>query len=288
MDTFNHTEYILNYPDLQEAGINTLKQAWAHYTRFGKSEGRTDCPCVTINTTNVSGKFGTILFYNIVCNYIAKCNNLKIDYSQVAQTKELGIELYSGKNTYTSNKILTDKNIDSIIQNENVFSQNIIIHGTFKTSVVADFIKKFILKSKVKIYNSNTYRQRYSNNNDLFIHVRLDGIANSNDFEPFEYYDLAISKITFFENGYISSDSITHPICTKLIRKYNLNVIELDETGVIQFGSTCKWIVLSKSTFSWFIGVFAFYSNIYYPQRLGKNSKHSDIFAFRDWNKVNY
>ena len=288
MDTFNYIEYLENYPDLREAGICTLQQAWGHYQRYGIHENRTDCPCVTSNTTRIYGKYGSILFYNIVCNYIAKCNNLKMDYSDFTKTKELGIELYIGKNTYNSNKILTNKNIDSIISNESVFSQNIIIHGTFKTKVVADFIKNFLIKSKLKIYNSNTYHKRYSNNNDLFVHVRLDGKANSNDFEPFEYYDLAISKIGSFENGYISSDSITHPICTKLIRKYNLNVIELDETGVIQFGSTCKWVVLSKSTFSWFIGVFAFYSNVYYPERLGKNSKYSNIFTFKDWTKVNY
>jgi len=289
MDSFNYIDYLENYPDLKEAGITTLQQAWKHYQQFGIHENRTDCPCVTINTTTVNGKFASILFYNIVCNYIAKCNNLKMDYSDFARTKELGIDLYSGKNTYTSNKILTNKNIDSVIQNESVFSQNIIIHGTFKTKVVADLIKNFLLKSKLKIFNSNTsYYQRYSNNNDLFVHVRLDGIANSNDFEPFEYYDQAISKIGSFEKGYISSDSITHPICTKLIRKYDLNVIELDETGVIQFGSTCKWLVLSKSTFSWFIGVFGFYSTVYYPERLGKNSKHGNIFTFKDWNKVNY
>jgi hypothetical protein len=288
METFNYIEYLENYPDLQEAGICNLSQAWNHYLYFGLSEGRSDKPCVTINTTKVNGKFGSILFYNIVCNYIAKCNNLNMDYSEFARTKELGIELYTGKNTYDSTKILTNKNIESIIQNESVFSQNIIIHGTFQTGIVADFIRKNVVKSKSKIINLNGHSQRYSSNNDLFVHVRINGIANSNDFEPFEYYDLAISKITFFKNGYISSDSITHPICTKLIRKYNLIVIDSNEIEVIQFGSTCKWLVLSKSTFSWFIGVFGFYSTIYYPERLGKNNKHSNIFIFKDWNKINY
>jgi FkbM family methyltransferase len=42
METFNYKQYILNYPDLQEAGIWNLQQAWAHYRRFGKFEGRTD------------------------------------------------------------------------------------------------------------------------------------------------------------------------------------------------------------------------------------------------------
>jgi len=42
METFNYKQYILNYPDLQEAGICNLRQAWTHYRRFGLTEGRTD------------------------------------------------------------------------------------------------------------------------------------------------------------------------------------------------------------------------------------------------------
>jgi len=42
METFNYKQYILNYPDLQEAGIWNLRQAWTHYRRFGLTEGRTD------------------------------------------------------------------------------------------------------------------------------------------------------------------------------------------------------------------------------------------------------
>ena len=42
MDKFNWKQYILNYPDLQKAGIDTQQKAWKHYNRFGKSEGRND------------------------------------------------------------------------------------------------------------------------------------------------------------------------------------------------------------------------------------------------------
>ena len=42
MNSFNWYNYLFNYPDLQEAGITTQRQAWFHYNRFGKSEGRTD------------------------------------------------------------------------------------------------------------------------------------------------------------------------------------------------------------------------------------------------------
>ena len=283
MESFNYQIYLSNYPDLKD--FDNLQKAFRHYQQFGKAEGRVDTPIINKIPTN--SKFGVILFYNIICNYIAKCNNLKMNYLEFTKTKQLGIDLYIGENVYDSTLILNNKNIDSIMQNESVFSKNIIIQDTFKTSTVAKFIKDHLLKIKTKIISSNPYKPRYSANNDLFIHIRLNGIQNSNDFESFAYYDLIISKITY-DTGYISSDLINHPICTKLIRKYNLLVINGDEIKTIQWGSTCKWIVLSKSMFSWLIGVFGFYSTIYYPERLGKKNKHGNIFIFKDWNKVNY
>lgn len=283
MENFNWEAYLENYPDLQ--GITTQIDAWRHYQRFGIHENRTDEPNKFINQTNQTNKFGTILFYNIICNYIAKCNNLKMTYSEFDKTKQLGIDLYVGTNVYTDTLVLTDKNIE---KNYNeVFSKNILIYGTFQISSMAKFVQQQLSKISKKIMNTNPYKARYSANNDLFVHVRIHEKANSNEFEPFEYYDIAISKCTY-GNGYISSDSITHPICTKLIRKYNLTVITADEVKVIQFGSTCKNIIVSKSTLSWFIGVFGFYSNVYFPEQLGKINKHGNLFIFKDWNKVNY
>ena len=286
METFNYQSYLDNYPDLSP--LMSEQDTWRHYQLHGKAEGRTDIPGATINTTDKKCKFGAILFYNIICTYIAKCNNLKMKYSESVKTRSLGIDLYTGEKEYDSNLILTNENIDSILLNETSFySKNIHIHGTLQTTIAAKFIREYLLKIKPKINVSNVYRSRISANNDLFVHVRLDGIKNSNDFDPFEYYNFAISKIKY-DTGYISSDAISHPICTKLIRKYNLSVINGDEVKTIQFGSTCKWLVLSKCTFSWFIGVLGFQSTIYYPERLGKIGKHVNIFAFKDWNKVNY
>ena len=40
-DSFNWNAYINNYPDLRK--LTTPTDAWNHYNRFGKNEGRTDC-----------------------------------------------------------------------------------------------------------------------------------------------------------------------------------------------------------------------------------------------------
>jgi C1A family cysteine protease len=44
MNKFNWKQYILNYIDLQEAGIDNYIKALRHWVFFGKKEGRTDKP----------------------------------------------------------------------------------------------------------------------------------------------------------------------------------------------------------------------------------------------------
>jgi len=42
MDSFNWEQYLKNYKDLRDAGINNQQSAWRHFLRFGKNENRSD------------------------------------------------------------------------------------------------------------------------------------------------------------------------------------------------------------------------------------------------------
>ena len=42
MDNFNWKQYISNYKDLRDAGIETKEKAVYHYVHFGKKENRND------------------------------------------------------------------------------------------------------------------------------------------------------------------------------------------------------------------------------------------------------
>jgi len=277
MLSFNWDAYISNYPDLK--GFNKHR-ALEHYNKYGKQEGRTDQPDATINKV-FKNTFSKMLYNSIICQHFTKGMDLKIEYPNLSVL----MDFYNGSKTYTSTLEVTDSNVVDLLNNEPGCFQNILLNGTFYLEQVAIWIRKKIEKQKPKIVNLNPWHQRYSSNDDVFIHIHI----NSNHFEPFEYYDLALSKIPNFINGYISSDSIKNPICTKLMRKYNLKPLAIqDEISILQWASTCRWVVLSKSLFSWFIGVLAFDSTIYYPQRLGKNSKYSNIFVFKDWNCQHY
>ena len=85
----------------------------------------------------------------------------------------------------------------------------------------------------------------------------------------------------------LKKDLVRRNKMESLIEKYNLIPVVKDEVETIQFGSTCKHIILSQGTFSYFIGILAFYSDIYYSNN-GIDMWHGDIFVFPDWHNVNY
>jgi hypothetical protein len=293
---FNFENYLSNYPELVTSGINTEEKALKHFKKFGIKEGRHSYK-INDTTVFVGSRFGNRLFVNLVCEYIAKKENLKMTYIDNDKFNQLGIFLYSNNNYVIKdfNIIkITDSIVDSVfINNELIKDKNIIIskYNYFQTPTVANYIRDRINIDKENIIKSNEYSNRINKNNDVFIHVRLGDIINLNNYEHFEYYDKALSNISF-DKGYISSDSINHDIVIKLINKYNLNIFNNSEVKTIQFGSTCKHIVLSKGTFSFTIGIFGDIisnSNIYYPEKIKNNINwHGNIFVFSEWKKINY
>jgi len=143
-------------------------------------------------------------------------------------------------------------------------------------------------ENQVRIIQANSNNPRYDANNDVFIHVRLGDVPHHNP--GYEYYNKVLSGLEF-TNGYISSDTINNPICRKLIHKYRLQIINPHALieDILQFGSTCKYLVLSAGTFSWLFGVLGFNSQIYYPDPELKRRWHGNIFeCMPGWNKISY
>lgn len=265
------------------------------------------------NTNNCGGRFGNIFIRTFVAEYIAKKNNLKMEYEKNDMFLRLGIKLFNGENIYNETLVITDDNIDNIIFNDNIFNQyamhrnilfkqtnynplNFIDYCWCQTSSIVSHIRN-VVNYENRVFDTNPYKDRYGNNNDLFIHVRLGDIVDLNFLVDYSYYDSIISKIyesdnyknsPYFNNGisYITSDSINHEICQRLIQKYNLIPYNKDEIDTLQFGSTCQNIVLSNGTFSWLLGLLSFKSNVHYPNI--KIKWHGNIFIYPDWHKVGW
>ena len=286
MNYFDWNDYIQNYPDLQAAGIKTQQQAINHWKRHGRNENR----IVKFNIFFLTGikiinnhmyRFGNLLFFTYIISYIAKINNLPIKYERYKTINKLGIPLYTtGSSIYNDTYTINNNTVNFIFENPDLFkNKNVILNDFLQTPVTAKYIKSLINENKENIIKINPFDY---NNNNVFVHIRLGDITN-NFSHPFEYYDKSLSNLKF-DKGYISSDTISHNICKKLIEKYNLTIFNSNEVETIQFGSSCKHIVLSTGTFSWYIGAFSFESDVYYPEI--KKVWHGDIFVFSEWKKI--
>jgi hypothetical protein len=240
------------------------------------------CHPDSVNTTTTWGAgFGNILIANLACHFICKISNLKFNYKYKDELKELGIELFEGENTYKNIALITVDNFYNIIKYSTALNSNLRFNTYFQTPEFSLFIYAYFNTIKDSIMKANIFKNRYQNNNDVFVHIRLGDVTEHNP--GYDYYDSVLSKLTF-DSGYIASDTIDDEICQRLIIKYKLSYINLREHHMIMFASVCKHIVLSHGTFSWLFGAMAFFSDIYYSGK--KATWHGDIFNIPTWIKI--
>lgn len=266
-------------------GNNDFKKtAWHHWKTYGIKEERSFS--YVNNTNNHRARFGNLFFINMCLHFFSQKYNLKTSYKYEKQFNKLGIYFNKGTKIYNKNLLLNESNFINLFESD-LTPKNIIIDNNvwFHTKEFCIMIKEYFKRNNLffSVKNHNKYRNRYKNNNDLFIHLRLGDVTDKT--KKFAKYYIKVLEYLQFDKGYISSDSIDNQLCIKLIKKYNLEIIDRPETDTIMFGSTCKNIILSGGSFSWLIGFLAHpSSNIFYPELPEK--WYGDIFSFTDWNKI--
>jgi len=243
-------------------------------------------------TTSNNGRLGNQIFRNLAVSIIAEKHNLCVDYSSYRLIDNLGIKLFIGKNNYKCNEplILTDDNYFSILGLESL-TQNLNPNNNyFQSREISNMLYNYLNKDEIKhnIMDINPYGSRYNKNNDLFIHIRLTDVSK---FNPgINYYIKTIQNIQKIKNIntiYISSDDTNHSIISQIMKLYpNSIIVKYDEIKTLQFGSTCKNIILSHGTFSAIIGYIAYYSNVYYPEYEKDKIWFGDIFNIDGWNMI--
>jgi hypothetical protein len=237
-----------------------------------------------INTTvGHSGRFCNHVILNMFASQIARAGELKFEYSYLEQMMRLGLPVYTtGSKSYahtvtidncdTTFHYFLEKPVEFNLDLQHTFVQNhefsIYLYNYFHTPDVQS-----------KIQEANPYKDRYGTNADVYVHVRLDDTAHANP--GYSYYETALKSLDF-EKGFVSSDSPSHPIVQDLLKNFPLQLLEKDEVETIQFGSTCKHIVLSYGTYSWMIGTLGFFSNIHIAP-LEYNSWCNQSFKMPDW-----
>ena len=217
------------------------------------------------------GRLGNNLLQNIGISILAKKYNFQVEnYINEEEFKKIGLNLYKGEIINTNFCLYKDTDLDRLLS-LNKIDNGIIYDGTFQH-------RNFLIKHRQDILNHFDLKYDYINNNDLFIHIRLGDVSNLN--VGIEYYKSAINSITF-NKGYISSDTLTHPIVQELIKEYNLILYDNNPLDTINFGKNFNNLILSTGTFSWWIGLLSKAKNIIFP--LNGPKWHGDIFVYEDW-----
>lgn len=240
-----------------------------------------------------NGRLGNQIIRNLAVSLIAEKNDLKVDYYNKNLIEELGIDLFSGNNIYDNTIELNDKNYFSIYNSNDLKSNLNSDCSYFQTKEITNFLYNYLHFDKIKsnIIEKNPFNDRYNNNNDLFVHIRLTDVAHLNPGA--DYYINTINTIKY-NDLYVSSDQINHHIIEKIIENIkNVKIIKYNEIKTFQFGSTCKNIILSHGSFSAIIGYLAFFSNVYYQEYkhngyIDYSNKiwYGDMFSINNWNKI--
>lgn len=238
------------------------------------------------STTSENGRLGNQIIRNLSVSILAKKHNLKVDYSNKELIQKLGIELFSGTNSYNTTIELTDDNYFIVYDSNNLNSNLNPNDHYFQTKKITNMLYKYLHSPDIKlnIMDKNEFKERYANNNDLFIHIRL---TDAEIFNPgIAYYIKAIKNINF-DKLYISTDDPNNNTISNLKELYpSLELIIVDVITTFKFASTCKHIILSHGSFSAVIGYLSFFSNVYYPEYEANKIWFGDMFSIDNWIKL--
>jgi len=235
------------------------------------------------------GRFCNHFFRNVPISQLCKKNDLFFEYSFFNEITELGIPLFIGTKTFKETTLINDNNFLSLLNDFIGLESNVLFEHPniyFQTKEISIFLQSYLFEIKNLIIEKNPFKERYQNNSDVFIHIRLGDIQYYNP--GLNYYLKALENLTY-DKVYISSDSPNHPLIHELRKRIsNSEIISFNEIKTLQFGSTCKNIILSHGTFSAVIGYLSFYSNVFYPSFKNMRIWHGDIFSIPNWNCVEF
>lgn len=229
------------------------------------------------------GRLCNQIIRNLAVSIISEKFNLYTTYFENERIKSLGIKLFKGTRVFNNTVQLTDSNYFEVLNKENL-KDNLNANGHFfQTKDITNLLYKHIQKEKENIIQENPFKERYNKNDDIFIHIRLTDAAYLN---PGLKYYLKCLSLFNPKKIYIATDDKNHEIVKELLKISNCSLVDYDEIKTIQFGSTCKNIILSHGSFSAVIGYLSFYSTVYYPEYEQGRIWYGDMFSIPLWNMI--
>jgi hypothetical protein len=222
---------------------------------------------------NWKGRFGNHLFQSSCANALSSKFQIPTSYiwsDILVQNKQTNNN--KRNNSYIE---VNNDNIEDIYNLQHIES-DLVLNDYFQNKFCIDLFLKH-----------NLYVNTYTKIEDsTFVHIRLGDIKNTVSLN-YEYYETALNK---FDNKKVilTSDSPEDKIVLNLKKKYDAEIINLNEIDTITMGANCKNRVLSLGTFSWWIG---FLGSVFWgsevktvcPNTERTRKWHGDIFPIFDW-----
>lgn len=221
-------------------------------------------------TTNY-GRLCNQIIRNLALSILAEKYDLYVEYSSYDTiNNSLGINLFVGNNIHDNGVSINCGNYMNYYNNYIERKSNFcFMKDFFQNEEITTILCKHLRDNSKNIIDKNPYAERYENNNDLFIHIRLGDVIHKN--VGIEYYSYCIDFILReknCDNIYVGSDSLNDNMIKKLMSIYpEIILVKKNSVETIQFGSTCKNIVLSHGSFSAVIGYLGFFSDVYFPNK---------------------
>lgn len=240
------------------------------------------------DTRRAHGRMCNHIIRNIICSELARKHDLKFLYGFIGESKALGIDLFeTGKKYHKTIMYLHEQCIADYLARDEINFNLFACEEFYQGKYSANFVRDYLNRNREKIMAANKFKDRYQNNNDVFLHLRLGDAAYANP--GFDYYDEMLNVLAPYGKAYIASDSIDHETCRRLIEKHGAIPVEYDPVETIMFGSTCKYQVLSMGSYSWMIGAMGYFSEIFFPNYRNKTAFCPyELFDFPDWHSVDY
>ncbi len=225
---------------------------------------------------------------SIGCSILGEKLNLKVEkYSTYHQIDKLKIQFWKeGRTLDGISDSYSDNDLNDIFNFSFENNKPLFFMGNFQ---VGWFLKSYQQKirdmfklEEIKPLADSQY----------LVFVRLGDVAHLTP--PFEYYQEAI-ELTINRNqsnanldsefanktNFITTDSPRHPLIKRIIKNYNLKLIDSSPVETILFARNFNNLILTGGTFNWLAAFLSNASNIIYPE--SPYQWHGDIYSSFDW-----